>query len=261
MKTALRSFSPCKGRLWIGLGTLILAMAAPVRGQEIEDDPTELWLTYQYQSKVGERFRVFGELGYRELVSTERFFGEWTRLQLKAGFSYDVNSRFRIAAGLGVFHTFLPKADDQGEVRLWQDAQIFWPERDGWARRFVLSHRLRLEERFHESQEWRLNSRVRYRVETQIALNSYDIQPGSFFLPLAAEFFVDLGDQAEEVFADRSRVSLGVGYVFNPRWTLDVRYHSQRSRVTVDESFRTIGNVIAFTAKTSVRIRDLVKGQ
>jgi long-subunit fatty acid transport protein len=78
---------------------------------------------------------------------------------------------------------------------------------------------------------------------------------------LAAEFFADLIDEAPELFGNRSRLSVGLGYVINQNWTVDLRYHWQRSRSTIDEDFKTSGNVIDFTVKSSFRIRDLVKGR
>ena len=73
--------------------------------------------------------------------------------------------------------------------------------------------------------------------------------------------FDDLIDEAPELFGKRSRLSVGLGYVMNKNWTVDLRYHWQRSRSTIDEDFKTSGNVIDFTVKSSFRIRDLVKGR
>jgi len=125
----------------------------------------------------------------------------------------------------------------------------------------VLVHRLRLEERITESVGWGFALRLRYRLDTKIPLNKYTLEPRAFYLPLAIEFFGDLIDEAPEFFAKRNRASIGLGYVMNKNWTLDLRYHRQRSRSTIDEDFETSGNVIDFTVKSSFRIRDLVKGR
>ena len=47
----------------------------------------------------------------------------------------------------------------------------------------------------------------------------------------------------------------------NQSWTVDLRYHRQRSRATVEEEFNTSFNVIDFTVKTSIRIRDFAKNR
>jgi len=73
--------------------------------------------------------------------------------------------------------------------------------------------------------------------------------------------FDDLIDEAPELFGKRSRLSVGLGYVMNKNWTVDLRYHRQRSRSTIEEEFKTSTNVIDFSARSSFRIRDLVKGR
>jgi hypothetical protein len=249
------------GPFWQTLSVLVFAMAALVSGQEIDDDPTQLWLSYQHQHKVAERVRAFGTLGYKELTSTERFFGEWTRLFIRVGASYEVSSKFRLAGAFDVHYTYQPESDDFFEVRPWQEAKLFWPERNGWLRRFVLVHRIRLEERFLDSGEEDFQWRLRYRLGTKISLNTHDVKPRSVYLLLAAEYFADLGSETSERFTDEGRASIGLGYVSSPAWIFDLRYHRQRSRVTVAEDFRTNDHVIDFSVRTSVRILDLIKGQ
>ena len=61
---------------------LLLAVAIPASGQD-DDTQTELWLSYQYQHKVGEKTRVFGTLGHEELLSLDSVFGGWNRFYLK----------------------------------------------------------------------------------------------------------------------------------------------------------------------------------
>ena len=239
---------------------LLIGFAIPAFGQG-DEIPTQLWLSFQHQHKVGEKTSVFGTLGYEELMSTERFFGEWTKLYVNGGGSYDLGKRFRVAGGVGLYYTYQPAIADIFEFRLWQEGTAFWPDSPGAVRRLVFVHRLRLEERVTEAERWAFAMRLRYRLDTKIPLNKYTLEPKAFYLPLAAEFFADLIDEAPELFGNRSRLSVGLGYVINQNWTLDFRYHWQRSRSTINEDFKTSGNVIDFTVKSSFRIRDLVKGR
>ena len=121
---------------------LLLAVALPVFSQE-EDLPNQLWLSLQTQRKMGEKTRLFGTLGYEELMSTERFFGEWTKLYLNGGVSYDLGKRFRVAGGTGLYYTYQPEVSDLFEFRLWQEGTAFWPDSPGAVRRLVLVHRRR----------------------------------------------------------------------------------------------------------------------
>jgi hypothetical protein len=238
----------------------LLVVANPAFGQS-EDLPTQLWLAFQHQRKVGEKTTVFSSLGYEELMSRESFWGEWNKLYLTGGGSYDLGERFRVAAGVGLYDTYQPETADLFEFRLWQEGTAFWPDSPGAVRRLVFVHRLRLEERVTESFGWDFAVRLRYRLDTRIPLNKYTLEPGAFYLPLAVELFGDLLDEVPEFFAKRSRVSIGLGYVMNKNWTLDLRFHRQRSRSTIEEDFTRSGHVIDFNINSSFRIRDLVKGR
>jgi hypothetical protein len=240
--------------------SLVLAVALPAYGQG-EDKPTQLWLSYQHQHKVGEKTRVFSSLGYDELLSKEKFFGEWNKLYVKGGGSYDLGERFRVAVGTGLYYTYQPEVADLFEFRLWQEGTAFWPDSAGVVRRWVLTHRLRLEERFTEADGWSFAMRLRYRLDTKIPLNTYTLETGAFYVPLGFEVFADIIDEAPEFFAKRNRATIGLGYVINQKWTVDLRYHRQSSRSTIEEEFKTSTNVIDFSVRSSFRIRDLVKGR
>ncbi len=240
--------------------SLVLTVALPVYGQE-DETPTQLWMAYQHQQKVGERTRVFSSLGYEELLSSEDFWGEWNKLYVTGGGSYDLGKRFRVAAGVGLYYSFLPDVDDLFELRLWQEGTAFWPDSPGKVRRLVLTHQLRLEERVTESDAWTFSVRLRYRLETKIPLNRYTLEPGCVYVPLAGELFADLVGETEGYFSQKNRLSVGLGYVINKTWTVDLRYHREGSRTTTEEDFGVSSNVIDIMVKTSVRIRDLAKGR
>ena len=108
--------------------SLLMAVAIPAFGQS-EDLPTQLWLSFQHQRKVGEKTSVFSSLGYEELMSRESFWGEWNKLYLTGGGSYDLGERFRVAGGVGLYYTYQPATADLFEFRLWQEGTAFWPDR------------------------------------------------------------------------------------------------------------------------------------
>jgi hypothetical protein len=128
-------------------------------------------------------------------------------------------------------------------------------------RRLVFTQRLRLEERFTDSDGWDFAMRLRYRLDTKIAINKHTLEPGAFYIPMELELFADLHGEPTELFGEQSRLSVGLGYVMNKNWTLDFRFQRQRSRSTSEEDFTRSGNVIDFKVKSSFGIRDLVKGR
>jgi hypothetical protein len=238
---------------------LLLGVAIPAIGQD-DDLPLQLWLAFQHHHKVGERFRVSGKLGYKELTSPDRYFGEWNKSYINGDGSYDLGEHFRIDGGVGLYYTYQPEDEDTFEFRLWQGATAFWPDIPG-VRRLVFTHRLRLEERFTDIGGGEFAMRLRYRLDTKIPINKHTVEPGAFYLPLAAEFFADLTGEVTEFFGDESRLSVGLGYVMSKNWTFDLRFQQQRSRSTGEEDFTRSGNVIDFMVKSSFGIRDLIKGR
>lgn len=246
----------CRTVSWV---LVLVAVAAPVVSQDTADTSNQFWFAYQYQRRLGDHSKFSGSLGHEELLSSELLFGDWSRFYVTGAVSYDLNSRLRLAGGLGLYQTFRPEVNNTFEVRPWQQATVYWPDSAGMLRRFVLTHRLKLEERFTHSGDWGLAIRFRYRLATSIPLNTYDLETGSFYLPLAAEFFADVGEEAPEFFAATSRLSAGIGYVLNEKWTIDLRYTRQASRDTVVDEFDTTGHVINLTVRTSILIKDLLK--
>ncbi len=173
----------------------------------------------------------------------------------------DVSKRFRIEGGVGLYYTYRADLLDTFETRLWQAATVDWPDSPGVARRFVFQHRFRLEERFRRTEDWSFALRFRYRLAFSIPLNRYTVEPGAFYIPLKAEFFVPLGDDIEELFAKQARYSAGLGYVFDKSWTIELRYARLRMRDTIDADLQTTDHFIELRVKSSFRIVDLLKGR
>ena len=182
-------------------------------------------------------------------------------LSTTGGVSYDLGKRFRIEGGLGLYYTYRSDLLDTFETRLWQAATVDWPNSPGVARRFVLQHRFRLEERFRKTEDWSFALRFRYRLAFAIPLNRYTVEAGAFYLPLKAELFVPLGDDIEELFTKQARYSAGLGYVFGKSWTIELRYAQLRMRDTIDAGLHTTDHFIEFRVKSSFRIADLLKGR
>ena len=128
----------------------------------------------------------------------------------------------------------------------------------GVLRRYVLSHRFKLEERFKRTTDWDFALRFRYRLAFAIPVNRYTVEPGAFFVPLKAEFYMPIGNEVEELFAKRARFTAGLGHVFSKSWTAVLRYAWQRSRDTIGTDFQTTDQFIEVRIKTQVRIGDLL---
>ena len=245
--------------LWLLTAFVSVATLAPA--QASDDTNTQMSLGYEYRRSIKEHLRGFGDIVYEERYDPDFLFGTQNNLSTTGGVSYDVNKRIRLEGGLGLYYTYRPDLQDTFETRLWQAATLDWPDSLGVVRRYVLSHRFRLEERFRRTGDWSFALRFRYRLAFKFALNRYTVEPGAFYIPVKAEFFVPLGDDLEELFTKQARYSAGLGYVFDTSWTLELRYARQELRDTIDADLRTTDHFIELRLKSSFRIIDLLKGR
>ena len=203
---------------------VVVGVAAPAQAQPVDDENTQVSLGYEYRRLIKERLRGFGDLIYEERADSEFFRASQAELSTTGGVSYDAAKRIRVEGGLGLYYVYRSALADTFETRLWQAASFDWPYSPGAVRRFVLQHRLRLEERFRKTEDWDFALRFRYRLSFAIPLNRYTVEAGAFYIPLKAEFFVPLGDDIEELFTKRTRFTAGLGYVVDKSWTLELRY-------------------------------------
>lgn len=237
---------------------LILAVAVPANSDESDDHKARLG--FIYKRGVNDNTRVFGDWKYEELRDRDYLWGESSKLSTSLGGAYDLTDRLRAEAALGIYYTWKQELEDTGEARLWQSLTLDWPEVHGPRRRFMLQHRVRLEERFQEQDNWDMTLRARYRLSYSWPLNRYTVEPGAYYVPMAAEFYVDI-DDTNELFADQAEYTAGIGYVLNKTWSLELRYTRQEKQVSAGSGFDNTDHVIDFQVKTAVLIRDLLKAR
>ena len=252
-------------RLQLIIGVLaVIAGAPPVTAQtaDIESANTQLWWQYSFQNRLSENWSFTWDSGYRDLWESTIPDDAWERFHLSSAFSYRLHSRLNLDLGSGLYYTTRPLSSDLTEFRLWQGTTVYWPDSPGLVRRFVLAHRLRLEQRLSRqsgTSSWTMNSRARYRMSTTVAINRKDLEPGAFYLYLGAEFFADLSDDDSRLVSDRNRFSIGLGWLTTTKWTLELRYSSQENRDTATGNFRLTDEIVEIRVKTTLRIRDRMK--
>jgi hypothetical protein len=251
--------------LLLPMAALLIGLPAPsAMAQTIEIQPanTQLWLQYERRQGLSPDWSFFVNGGYRELWDAPLTNEEWSRWHLRSAFSYQQNSRLNFDLGSGLFYTDSPLTSDRTEFRTWLGATVYWPDSPGYYRRFVLTHRFRLEQRFFSdsgSSSWSFASRARYRLSTTIALNRKEVEPGAFYTYLSAEFFATFDQEQEKLFTDRNRFSAGLGYVTPSKWTLELRFTRQEIKDTVTGDYQFTDKIVEFRVKTYARSRDLMK--
>jgi hypothetical protein len=241
----------------------VFAAPASAQSTEIEAADTQLWWQYTYHDLVSENWSLAIDTGYRNLWESEEQDQDWDRFQITSDFSYRKNSRLNFDLGTGLYYTTRPLDSDLVEFRTWEGVTAYWPESAGRVRRFVLTNRFRLEQRFTRqtgSSSWDMDSRARYKLSTAIAINRKELEPGAFYGYLGGELFADLSEDNSRLISDRSRFSIGLGWLTTKQWMLETLYTVQNNRDTAASSdFTLTDHIIELRIKTTVRIRDRMK--
>ena len=243
------------------------AQPASAQSTDIESEDTQLWLQYAYHDRFAENWSVLIDSEYRNLWESgsvdEGEDDDWDRFQISSAFSYRKNSRLNFDLGTGVYYTTRPVDSDLLEFRTWEGATVYWPDSRGRFRRFVLAQRFRLEQRFTRetgTSSWDLDSRARYKLSTAIAINRKDLEPGAFYTYLGGELFADLGEDDSRLITDRSRFSIGLGWLATKQLTLEARYTLQNNVDTAASSdFTLTDRIVELRVKTTLRVRDFMK--
>ncbi|RXG15360.1 DUF2490 domain-containing protein [Leeuwenhoekiella aestuarii] len=169
------------------------------------------WYGYFFDTDFGEsNFGIMGDVQQRSFNVTNDF----QQLILRAGLSYKIpGSSLRAVAGYSYFNsgTFGPSNKQSFENRMYQD--LIW-NNQFFEGRIALLHRIRLEERFVENQDFR--TRYRYFLNAKLPLNKKVMGPNTFFLWAAGEVFVNGQQQIDNgrtvSLYDRTWLFGGVGY-------------------------------------------------
>ena len=95
-------------------------------------------------------------------------------------------------------------------------------------------HRGLVEERLLWSNEDNFDPalRFRYRIKTKFPINKPNIQYKTVYIPLSYEMFANGGGEEVEIFQNRARAMVGLGYVFSDKWIAEFEVTFQRSRST-----------------------------
>ncbi|MFD2828142.1 DUF2490 domain-containing protein [Leeuwenhoekiella polynyae] len=169
------------------------------------------WYGYFFDTDFGEsNFGIMADIQQRSFNVTNDF----QQLILRAGLSYKIpGSSLRAVAGYSYFNsgTFGPSNEQSFENRLYQD--LIW-NNQFFEGRIAILHRIRLEERFVENQDFR--TRYRYFLNAKLPLNKKTMGPKTFFLWVAGELFVNgqqqIGKGQTVSLYDRTWLFGGVGY-------------------------------------------------
>lgn len=177
---------------------------------QVDEDQLGAWYMYFYSVRFEDsRLGFQGDGQWRNWDLG----GDLEQLLLRSGLTFtpeDSNTTFTLGYASITSGAFGSSDASQHEHRIYQEALV----RQRAGSRVRLRHRLRLEQRFVEDQDYR--NRFRYALFVDIPLNRPEMTPGAFYLALYDEVFINLerniGDGRRVDTLDRNRLYAALGY-------------------------------------------------
>lgn len=180
------------------------------------------WYAYNWHTSSGDSpFGLMGDFQYRGYGVASDF----QQFILRGGVSYTPKeSGLTLVAGYSYFNSGeLGDSNPQiYEHRLYQDALF---KQKLWDRVFI-GHRIRVEERFVENQDFR--TRLRYMISARVPVNQKTLDKNALFFVAQNEVFVNgkknIGNGRSVTLFDRNWLAGGMGYSFSDNLRLELTY-------------------------------------
>ena len=199
----------------------------PAGASEVDRDKLGAWYMYFFDKQFGESNLHFqGDIQHRNWDLG----GDLEQLLLRGGLAYNSESlpgRFTFGFANITSGEFGSSDQRRREKRIYQEALFS----NTMATNFSVRHRLRLEQRWVENQDFR--TRFRYAFFANIPLNSLNIERGSWYLSFYNEIFLNgergIGSGRRVHLYDRNRSYAALGYQHTASIQIQVGYMYQHS--------------------------------
>lgn len=190
--------------LAVGLSFSIQAQSGP------DESQLGAWYMYFFNKKFGEsRFGLQGDYQFRFWDAG----GDLEQILLRTGATYrpkNANILFTLGYANITTGTFGESRSTVNESRIYQEA--LFSQTIG--ERFLLTHRMRFEQRWVEGQDFR--TRYRYNLFVNVPFNDTRLRKGVVYLALYNEIFINgqnsIGEGRTVQYFDRNRTYLGLGF-------------------------------------------------
>lgn len=219
----------------LGIGCMLIGSRSVAQTPErvVATQPIQ-WAFVTSTIKLNSRYGVFVE----EQIGLQG--GQNMQHVFRMAVDYSLSSKFSVIP-FGYAYTWnyqygkMPSRFVNNEHTIWQQF-VF---KHGLSR-FAINHRLRTEERYIQAHSLDSNNevvndgftnkqfRVRYRLQTNIPLNSAKIEAKTVYLSFWDEAFVSWGKQVTYHKVDQNRVFAGFGYQFTKAFNAQAGYYNQR---------------------------------
>ncbi len=197
-------------------GSLALAFLFAGLQSFAQEDKLGNWLMYFGTNRLSDELSIHSEVQYR---NHEVAPGTIEQLLLRTGLNYHLMDGLILTGGYGYIASHVyeseQKEPESKEHRIFQQL-ILTNKYD----RVKFEHRYRVEQRW-VNDDYR--NRLRYRLMVFVPLNKPTISPGTLFLGVYDEIFMN----TKQVFFDRNRLYGALGYQFSKTTQAQIGYLRQ----------------------------------
>ena len=237
--------------LWLALLS-VKGLHAQIATSEENIVNNQLWVDFYPHVYIDEEWEYYGDIGYRTILDDYNWHWIYTRPSVR----YHFSNLFEGHGGVGLFYEFNTFSVNRFEIRPWQGLKINWPRYD----RLKFYHYVRLEERISFlTNDWKatFDFRMRYKLAGKFIFIKSG--PESFwFIPFYGEVFVPVFGEVKEVFRNRSRAGIGLGYNHSKEWRFVFIYNRQTSRSGPDEDLSISDNIFRFAVSRLWNFKTLI---
>ena len=188
----------------------------------------QIWLDFYSHYTISDKVEYYGDAGYRSII-TEK---SWNRIYIRPSFRYKIHKKIELHTGVGLFYVFDKYDYNTLEITPWQGVQVNWPR----GKRIRFKHMLKIEERFNYITDTWVSSfelRFRYKMSAKVKIND------KWFIPGYLEYFLPFSLQgSEEIYQNKGRAGLGIGYNFSSEFKVAFLFNWQTSRSGINENLK-----------------------
>ena len=202
-----------------------ISNAQPVTDVETLENH-QIWIDFYPHYYINKKLEYYGDAGYRTIISERN----WSRLYVRPSVRYHFNKTWELSTGVGFFYIFNVNDIDQFEIRPWQGGQLNWPQWD----KIGFKNLLRIEERIsYLTNNWSSDFELRMRYKVS---GKYDFHK-KMYLSFYGEYFLPVSGEIKELYSNKGRSGIGLGYKPDKNWKLELVFNWQGSRAGADDRF------------------------
>lgn len=207
-----------------------------------QSDYYSVWLDYNHDNKLNEKWSITSDYGYRFRLDYDYF---WERLHARSGVVYKMK-HVELLAGVAVFSVFEPSVFIDLELRPWQGIKYTFKV----AERFKLSNFARLEERFHyfKTADWFGYDYsllvFRYALTANYALNNPEQDKGKWMAFVGFEPFFILAQKGIPISVSKSRTTIGGSYSISSKTKFRLSYIYEPKNIPILQNREYYSNLI-----------------